>query len=121
MPLFHRLTHLSRLTFFVSMGVVATLLDACVGKRNDEHAPTQPGAGGSSANALTHPGSSGASIVGPTVGNGGGAAAERVVASAGSDTLEATRARPRKPTGPQKNAKQKFPMKDDGLHDIICE
>jgi hypothetical protein len=121
MPLFYRLTHLSRLTFFVSMGVVATLLDACASKRNDEHSSMQPGTGGSFPDEGILPGASGATIVGPTVGSGGGMSKQNIEAAAGSISHKADADPQRKSTSPKKSARQRGPRTDDGLHDIICE
>lgn len=94
-----RLAHLSRLAFFVSLGVAATIVDACGGKEDDSRDPEAPKGGGSASTGQAGA-ASGGSARGGTMATGGSQAAGGItglVIDAGT------------------------PPKDAELWDVICE
>lgn len=98
MAILKRVVHLSRLAFFVSLGVAATILDAC--SSDDETSGT--GTGG------TSPGAAGASGSGQT--SGGTASAPQGGAKASGGT-----------NGRGGTSSTSIPDAGTDLWDVICE
>ncbi len=98
MTFVRRLAHLSRLAFFVSLGVAATIIDACGGKEDDAGDPEPPKGGGASTSQA------GAAS--------GGLASGGAMATGGSQAVGGN-------TGIVIDAGT--PPKDADLWDVICE
>jgi hypothetical protein len=97
-----RLTHLSKLAFFLSLGVVATIVDACGGESESGNKDPGPSTGGGVSDAK-----GGASATGGNSSNSGGVTAAGgnfggSAATGGSSTVE-------------------IPDAGAGLWDVICE
>jgi hypothetical protein len=98
MALIHRVTHLSKLAFFVALGVAATIVDACGGRDDDAGNAPAPPKGGSPPT-----GQAGAQ----SVGQGGGTQPSAGGTKSTGGTLGIIDAGP--------------PPKDADLWDVICE
>jgi hypothetical protein len=107
MAIAQRISKLSKLAFFLSLGLAATIIDACGGKSNDEGKDPE-GSGGSSStdqNNTTEPAGGGASTSEAT---GGSPATGGTSAVGGRPNTRSTGLSTQEP-------------KDAGLWDVICE
>jgi hypothetical protein len=119
MPVIGRLIRWSKLTFFLSLGAGAALLDACASKKTDERAaatsaaPKPRSAGGASASSAMSGGASNeASNPEETAMSSSGGTASNT-----SNLDKTAGAAPRKTSGPKKSGKKG----DDKLWNVICE
>jgi hypothetical protein len=105
MALYRRIAHLSKLAFFVSLGIAATIVDACGGKDNDSGSDRDKPSGGGPASGQA--GSSAAGFGGSAQTPAGGTTATGPGPGTGGSTGLVIDAGP--------------PPRDADLWDVICE
>jgi hypothetical protein len=105
MALYRRFAHLSKLAFFLSLGIAATIVDACGGKDDDSGTDRDKPFGGGPSSGRA--GSSGIGIGGSAQTPAGGTTTTEGGAGTGGDTGVVVDAGP--------------PPRDAELWDVICE
>lgn len=106
MAIAQRISHLSKLAFFLSLGLAATIIDACGGKSNDEGKDPESTGGSTSTDQNSTSGPAGGDSS-TTEATGGRTATGGTSAGGRSNTLSTS-----------------VPIhepKDAGLWDVICE